>query len=172
MGYQRRDINRKSNYDGKFLERLIEQGCIYYEHKCLALIEKTPEPFIVTKLGQRGTFSGRFTGRAQPDFKGTLKGGRSIAFEAKFTSKDRIKQDVVTLYQSERLTYHEAMGAVVGVVCMIGRTVAFVPWSTWKEMQSIYGRRYMTEKELKEFQVPTPGYVDFLSDYHNKEKLR
>ena len=29
-------------------------------------------------------------------------------------------------------------------------------------MKEIYGRKYMLEKELREFQVATPGYIDFL----------
>lgn len=168
MAYNTSDRNRKSNYDGKFLERMIQQGCIYYEQRGLALIEKTPEPFIVTKKQAKGYFTGRFTGRAQPDFQGTLKNGRSIMFEAKYTSKDRINSKVITEYQADRLNYHAELGALTGVCCMIGRTIAFVPWNVWQSMKSIYGRQYMTENDIKEFQVPTPGYVDFLSHYREE----
>ncbi len=29
-------------------------------------------------------------------------------------------------------------------------------------MKELFGRQYILEKELKEYQVPTPGFVDFL----------
>lgn len=154
--------NRLNNAQGKYFERLIEQACIYYNHKGIAMIEKTPEPFTVTKLNGYGKFEGRFIGKAQPDFKGTLKGGQAIVFEAKYTNKDRIKQDVITKNQARLLSVHEFLGAKVGVCCMINKTVGFVDWSVWDTMLDKFGRKYITEEELREFEIPTPGFADFL----------
>ena len=39
----------------------------------------------VLEKREGGIFVGRFTAHAQPDFQGTLDGGRSIIFEAKYT---------------------------------------------------------------------------------------
>lgn len=30
-------------------------------------------------------------------------------------------------------------------------------------MKEKYGRQYLLEEELKEYQVPTPGFIDFLN---------
>lgn len=162
MRYTGNFKNRSNNDRGRLFENLIDQACLYYQRCGQAVIEKTPEPFRVTKKYQDGRFEGRFIGLAQPDYKGTLKGGRAIAFEAKMTGSDRIKKSVVTVHQSACLDRHEELGAMVGVCCMIKKTVGFVPWHVWKDMKEIYGRQYLLETELKEFQVPTPGFIDFL----------
>lgn len=162
MPYKNSDRNKASNYQGQMFERLLDQACLVYRLKERAIIEKTPEPFRVKKKNQDGTFVGWFTGLAQPDYKGTLRGGRAIAFEAKMTTKDRIQMKVITDHQAGCLDFHLNMGAVVGVCVMIRKTVGFVPWSVWRDMKSIYGRQYMLEKELRDFQVSTPGFIDFL----------
>lgn len=164
MAYSRNFRNRMSNNQGQLFERLIDQACLYYRTKELAMIEKTPEPFRVKKKNQDNTFTGWFTGKAQPDYKGTVKGGQALVFEAKFTSTDRIKKSVITDNQAACLDLHEEMGALVGVCCMIGKTAAFVPWNEWKQMNRLFGRQYLLEVELKKnYQVPTPGYIDFLN---------
>src|SRR5699024_8307812 len=118
------------------LEQMIEAGCNEYRVKQLAMIEKTPEPFRVKKINsQSKTFTAYFTGKAQPDFKGTLKGGMAICFEAKMTTSDKLKKDVVTPNQSACLDMHAGLGALCGVCCMIKHTVAFVPWGIWKDMK-------------------------------------
>lgn len=162
MAYSRNFRNRMSNDQGRMFENLVDQACWYYRTKNVAMIEKTPEPFRVKQKNNDGTFVGWFTGNAQPDYKGCLQGGQAIVFEAKFTSKDRIKQSVVTVNQAACLDIYEEMEAVVGVCCMINKVAAFVPWKVWQDMKSIYGRKYILEAELQEFQVPTPGYIDFL----------
>lgn len=163
MAYSRNFTNRMNNDKGDLFENLINQACLYYKNKELAMIEKKPEPFRVVKKLDGGKLVVRKTGKAQPDYKGTLAGGKAIVFEAKMTSKDRIRKSVVTEYQSICLDLHEEMGAVVGVCCLIGKTAAFVPWKNWKQMKELYGRQYLLESELiEEYQVPTPGYIDFL----------
>lgn len=42
--------NRQSNDQGRLFENLIDQACLYYKNKGIAMIEKTPEPFRVKKL--------------------------------------------------------------------------------------------------------------------------
>lgn len=96
--------NRLNNAQGQHFEREILAGCRMYESHGIASIDKTPEPFRVTSKNHRtGEFTGRFSTHAQPDFQGTLYGGRSIMFEAKRTSKDRITRNVLTDTQMDVL---------------------------------------------------------------------
>lgn len=162
MNYSKSWQNKANNNRGHQLEMLISLGCKYYRSKGIAEIEKTPEPFRTTKSNRDGTFEGRFTGNAQPDFQGTIKGGQSIVFEAKATSTDKLKQSVLSDEQTRCLASHYYLGAICGVCCNIGKTYAFVPWSIWEQMKDLYGRKYMTEKELQDFSVRAPGYIDFL----------
>ena len=124
-----------------------------------AEVDKTPEPFKVTSgrhKNQNGMFifEGVFTKQAQPDFQGTLKGGRSIVFEAKTSTSDRIEQSVVTLEQKRALISHEALGAWAYVMVSLSlRSFYRVPWVVWSEMKERFGRKYMTEEDLKPFAV-------------------
>ena len=80
-------VGKKINSLGKNFEFQIENICRIYEEKKLAKIEKTPEPVKVLQHIDNGHFDAIFTKAAQPDFKGTLKGGRTVVFDAKFTKE-------------------------------------------------------------------------------------
>ena len=102
--------NAVNNAQGHSFEEYIKAGCALYSRQGRAEIDKTPEPFrVMEKLGG-GIFKGRFTAPAQPDFQGTLAGGRSIVFEAKHTTTDRLKRDVLTGEQQDTLARHHRMG--------------------------------------------------------------
>lgn len=120
--------NRLNNAQGQHFEREILAGCRMYESHGIATIDKTPEPFRVTSKNHRtGEFTGRFSTHAQPDFQGTLYGGRSIMFEAKRTSKDRITRNVLTDTQMDVLEKHSRLGALCGVcICIQDKTLTDV----------------------------------------------
>ena len=119
---------RKALGYGKNFESFISAACDYYRDNGMADISKVDEPFRVIKLYDRGQFRGQFTKKANPDFEGTLKGGKSICFEAKYTSQRRMAKSVISDKQEEVLNYKSALGAVVGVCVGIGQRYFFVPW--------------------------------------------
>lgn len=155
--------NRINNAQGQHFEREILAGCRMYEHHGIATIDKTPEPFRVTSKNHRtGEFTGRFSTHAQPDFQGTLHGGRSIMFEAKRTSKDRITRNVLTDTQMEILEKHNRLGALCGVCICIQDDFFFIPWNVWRDMKEMYGRQYLKAEDIKEYKVRFDGAVHFL----------
>ena len=157
--------NAVNNAQGHSFEDYIKAACTLYSQQGRAEIEKTPEPFRVTAKNRKdGTFSGRFTARAQPDFQGTLDGGRSIVFEAKYTMTDRMKRAVLTDEQMKRLKHHHERGALAAVCVGIQNDFFFVPWLIWDDMKNLYGRQYVTADDLKELRVKFNGSVLFL-DY-------
>ena len=105
--------NRQSNGFGKNFEKFVAMGCDFYREKGIADISKVDEPFRVVRLLKDGRFEGRFTRKANPDFEGTIRGGRSICFECKYTSKDRILQSVITKRQAEVLDRKLELGGLV-----------------------------------------------------------
>ena len=130
--------NRLNNAQGQHFEREILAGCRMYESHGIATIDKTPEPFRVTSKNHRtGEFTGRFSTHAQPDFQGTLYGGRSIMFEAKRTSKDRITRNVLTDTQMDVLEKHSRLGALCGVCICIQDDFFFIPWNVWRDMKEM-----------------------------------
>lgn len=169
--HQMSSRNKTNNMQGKIFEKLIQMGCEKYALKGIAFIEKIPEDFHPQEIDKAtNKATGFFKAKAQPDFQGTLSGGRSICFEAKMTTTDKLHQKVITQNQANCLDHHEALGAYAGVCCMIKRTTAFIPWGNWKAMKEEFGRKYITEKELEKYQVPTPMYVDFLFHYHQSNE--
>ena len=107
--------NRCSNDRGRNFENLIMKGCQYYAQSGRAIINKVYEPYRCIKILEDGKFIGQFTGRAEPDFKGVLHNGRSVAFEAKSTSKSRIQRNALTEEQMQWLAAQYSMGALAFV---------------------------------------------------------
>ena len=158
--------NRVNNAQGQHFEREILAGCKMYERYEIACIDKTPEPFKVTKKNHKtGEFSGRFSKHAQPDFQGTLHGGRSIMFEAKRTIQDKITRNILTDTQMDVLETHNRLGALCGVCVCIKDDFFFIPWNIWRDMKEIYGRQYLKPEDIGEYKVKFDGAVHFLDRY-------
>ena len=161
--------NTVNNAIGQAFEGYIKAACDYYRDKGRAAIDKTPEPFRVSAKHGCGIFTGRFTAPAQPDFQGTLEGGRSVCLEAKYTTTDRLKRDVLTDTQMRTLAAHAKLGALTGICAGIGDEFYFVPYVVWRDMKQYYGRQYVTAEDLEQYQVRFTGAVLFL-DYINKRR--
>lgn len=162
---RQQEKNRRNNAQGQHFEREVLAGCKMYQQYGIATIDKTPEPFKVTKKNHKtGEFTGRFSKHAQPDFQGTLHGGRSIVFEAKQTSKDRINRNVLTDTQMEVLEKHNRLGALCGVCVNIQDDFFFVPWNEWRDMKEMYGRQYLKAEDIEEYKVRFDGAVHFLQN--------
>lgn len=154
--------NRRSNDRGRLFEELLVKGCRYYADRKTAIISKVYEPYICTKNLERGFFVGRHTGRAEPDFKGVLRGGRAIAFEAKSTQKERIERCVLTAEQMQWLDSQLVMGAKTYVCVCIQDRFFTIPWHVWYDMEVDYGRKYLTAEDIPEYEVIFDGSVRFL----------
>ena len=164
---KRIEQGKQAKSDGDFFERMILDACFRYQMRGDAFIEKTPEPLKPIKRLPSGRFSARYDMKAQPDFKGTLNGGRAICFEAKATNSDRIACNRLQPQQIDALKLHERLGAVVFILVMfLKENQCFrVPLKYWLSASDLYGRNYFKIEELKEFLIPTAGMkIDFLKD--------
>jgi len=157
--YERAMRGRRSRAAGEHFENLISSSLAWYESMGVAFIEKTPEPMRpLRKPNQQGQFLACYTKQGQPDFKGTLTGGRSVVFEAKHTDGDRITYDRLTEEQVEALARHHKLGAVTFVLVSFGLQDFYrIPWKTFRDMKEIYGRKYIRQDELESCRV------DFMS---------
>lgn len=145
----------QSRAAGAYFENIIEGSLEWYKIHGVAVIEKTPEPMKpLGKPNQRGQFLACYTKAAQPDFKGTITGGRSVAFEAKQTTTDRIEYKATTEEQNEQLEKHYKLGAAVFVLVSFNfRDFFRIPWPVWRDMKEIYGRKYIKPAELEQYRV-------------------
>lgn len=162
-------MGSRSRAAGLAFEKLIEASCEVYKNRKLAYIEKTPEPMRpISGADRQGKFTAIYTATAQPDYKGTLAGGRAVVFEAKHTDSDTMKQERVTPAQAEALSMHYNLGALCFVLISIKDRYFAVPWTVWDGMKQIYGRKYITASDVKEYEVKIIAnkgsvYLDFLS---------
>ena len=154
----------QSNGFGKNFEKMIDLACKYYRDEGKADISKIDEPFRVIRLKKAGRFEGQFTKNANPDFEGTLDGGRSICFEAKYTTTDRMKQNVVSDKQAEVLEIKSRLGGLAGVCIGIKDRYFFIPWQVWSNMKEIFGRKYIRANDVSKYEVIFRQGVRFL-DY-------
>nr|DAT33867.1 MAG TPA: recombination protein [Caudoviricetes sp.] len=163
----------RSRAEGAGFESIIDNACAYYRSIGLADIEKTPEPMRpIGSPDRAGRFLACYTKQAQPDYKGILKGGRAINFEAKHTDSDRLTFDRVLTAQALRLSRTEALGGIAFVLCSFsGRYFYRVPWAVWRDMKSLFGRKYITPADLAEYRVQfaAPGVLLFLEGVKEKK---
>lgn len=177
-------MNRNENIDrryrglqskraGEHFENMIEASCIWYRAHGLACIDKTPEPTKqLSKPNYKGQFLACYTKAAQPDYQGTIGGGRSVVFEAKHTDADRITYDRLTGDQIDDLEMHHRLGAVAFVLVSFGLEGYYrIPWEVWRDMKAIYGRKYIRPEEAERYRVPfTLGVIKFLDNLLLNEK--
>ena len=152
---QRSQRGLQSKRAGEYFENLIAASLNWYKDKGVGFIEKTPEPMRPLRPPNRqGQFLACYTKAGQPDFKGTLTGGRAVVFEAKHTDSDRIEHGRLTQEQINSLTEHHRLGAAAFIMVSFELQDFYrVPWETWRDMKSIYGHKHMTQTELEPFRV-------------------
>lgn len=161
---------RISHGIGQNFETRVEAICELYKNKKIAKIEKTPEPMKILKYIDGGRFEAVFTKAAQPDFKGTLKGGQTIVFDAKYTEADRIRYQVLSDFQRETLLEYKELGAMAFVLVGFGDgSVYRIDIDTWDGMKENMGRMYIKQEELDNMKLEANnvnGLVDFLRIYN------
>ena len=148
---------------GNALEIVIDAALDYYARRGVAVIEKTPEPMKPVKDLGGGKFVAHYEKKAQPDYKGVLKGGQSVIFEAKHTTADRIEQSRVTDAQGAALDQYAAMGAECFIVVGFNmREFYKIPWELFRDMKSEFGRKYATAADLEQYRIKLGGYAQLL----------
>lgn len=145
----------QSKRAGEHFEAMIEASLQWYEAKGAATITKTPEPMRPLRPpNSKGQFLACYVKAAQPDFQGTLTGGRSVVFEAKHTDAEKIEYSRLTDEQIEKLSTHHALGAAAFVLVSFGLQDFYrIPWDVWRDMKTIYGHKHMKRPECEPYRV-------------------
>ena len=154
-------VGKRSRAAGGFWEELLEESCEYYSLMHKAEITKTPEPMKpIGPKNQKGQFLACYTKQAQPDYKGTLAGGRAVVFEAKHTDSARMNRNVISPEQERQLDRHAALGAECFVMVSFAFRQYFkVPWLVFRDMKQHYGRKYITPEDVGEYEVKYIGGI-------------
>lgn len=155
MKIQSRIRGKRARANGGYFEQIIDRECRKYEDYGLAKIEKTPEPMKpLRRPNLQGQFLACYTKHAQPDYKGTLKGGQAVVFEAKHTDADRIEKSRVTDEQLSALYAHRDLGAK----CFILISFKFerfyrVPIDIWANMERFFKKKSVNENDLAPYRL-------------------
>ena len=152
--YKRQIAGARSRIAGEIFENQIEGSLRWHFDRGLLKSTKTPEPMKpIRPMGKAGQFLAHYEKKAQVDFCGTMYGGRSVRFEAKQTDTDRFD-----------LRDHQKLGALCFILLCFGYDRFYrVPWQVWEHMKEIYGRKYVTEKDVQQFRIPfTSGVLKIL----------
>lgn len=165
----RRQLQGMKNHEsGKNFEDTILEICEYYKNNNIAIIEKTPEPMRVLSHNENGHFDAIFMTSAQPDFKGTIFGGRTIVFDAKYTETDRIRYQALSDYQRDTLIKYKEFGAMSFILVGFNNGLVYkIDIEIWEKMKEIYGRKYITQDELEieGYRVKNKnGIIDLISE--------
>ena len=153
---RRQAQGRAAKRAGQAFENRLDEAFRVYREQGQAIIEKTPEPMRPSKNLGGGKFIAFYEKKAQADYKGVVRGGRTIVMEAKFTSTERMEQDRVRPEQADYLDGYANMGADCYVVAGFSSGAIYcVPWKIWREMKKQFGRRYVAERDLEEYMVLT-----------------
>lgn len=145
---------QRSRAMGKLFEDRLDESFAYYKATGFAAIEKTPEPMKILRRLENGRFIACFQKKAQADYQGTVKGGRTWIFEAKFTANERMMQSRVEKNQADYLDSRQALGARCFVIAGFSSGEVYrVPWDVWKNMKAHFGRKYVTEEALAKYRV-------------------
>lgn len=146
----------QSHAKGSRFEERLDRTFEAYRAAGIASIAKTPEPMRVVRNLGNGRFEAYFVKKAQPDYEGCIKGGRAVVFEAKYTDKVQLLQSRVGQTQSDYMDLKSALGARCFVIAGFGTgNVYKIPWAVWRDMKTVFGRKYITEKDdLTAYKVP------------------
>lgn len=156
----------KARTNGQQFEQLIDWECQKYESCGAAKIEKTPEPMKPLRPpNPKGHFLACYTKQAQPDYKGTIRGGKAVIFEAKHTDATRIEQSRVTPEQLEALLDHERLGAECFILVSFGfKRFYRIPVQHWAQMKAIYKKISVNEKDLAPFLLRKINFLGKTAD--------
>ena len=163
--YKRQIAGARARVAGATFENMIAASLRWHADRGLMKADKTPEPMKpIRPMGKGGHFLACYEKKAQVDFCGTMRGGRAVRFEAKHTDTDRFDRKRLTDEQMDDLRDHQKLGALCFVLLCFGFDHFYrVPWHVWEDMKEIYGRKYVTEKDVRQFRIPfTSGVLKIL----------
>lgn len=100
---------------GMTSENIIDITCRQYKERNLAIINKVPTPVKVLS-NKLGKITGFYEKKGTVDFEGTIKGGRSIAFDSKETKEKNLPLKNIHQHQ---LNYMESVSRMGGIAFIL-----------------------------------------------------
>jgi len=154
-------LNSRANR-GRWYQRLVTAACRLYDAQERAYIAEIPTPMGIAKGGEAAFFKEK----AITDYFGALRGGRSVAFDAK-GSLDGSYRAGVPDNQLRVMERVHKLGGISGVLIgfqMLETVRSW--WVPWPSAKSIASGEWTPERVAAlpgAAPVRFVGYIDFLS---------
>jgi penicillin-binding protein-related factor A (putative recombinase) len=146
---------------GRWYQRLVTAACRLYDAQERAYIAEIPTPMGIAKGGEAAFFKAK----AITDYFSTLKGGRSVAFDAK-GSLDDVYRAGIPDHQLRVMERVHRLGGISGV--LIGFPVEETIrswWVPWPSANAIASGEWTPERIAAlpgAVSARFVGYIDFL----------
>ncbi len=114
---------------GEAWERLLCALHARYIREGVAVVERCHPEVKQVGVAPGGRFIGIRPKWGPVDFVGTLRGGRAIVFDAKWTGKRLFPCANIEPHQARDLARHAAAGAVVGIAASTPDGCFWLPWA-------------------------------------------
>lgn len=159
---------KKAQHIGNIFEKYIEAACIRYRTLGIADIKKTPEPMrpIGVINNNRGWYKAIFEKKGQPDFLGTLKGGRSIMIEAKHTDSKYMRFDRIATHQERDLKSTADLGGLSLILLSYNlKNFYCIEWNDWLRLKNLDSKKKsLKEEDLIDYKIEYKnGVIQFLT---------
>lgn len=151
---------KKSKASGAMFETLISRSCAWYQELGTAKISKQEEPMKPIRAYAAGRFLACYTKKSGVDYKGVLKGGRAVAFEAKHTDTQVMERSRLEEWQLQDLRDYSRLGAETFVLLSFGLERFYrIPFAEWDGMKERFGKVSVREKDIAEYIIEYSGRV-------------
>ncbi len=144
---------------GKAWELALDQLHLDYDRQGLAKIERGHPPVRVLSPVRGGRFDASWAGDGALDFGGTLAGGRSVVFEAKYTADSRFGLAQIEPHQARRLERHRRLGAVAGIALRTPAGERWLSWDVLVERYRLTPSGSVDPRDYPEFDVRGEGWL-------------
>lgn len=146
---------------GRWYQRLVTAACRFYDAQERAYIAEIPTPMGIARGGEAAFFKEK----AITDYFGTLKGGRSVAFDAKGSMAAAYRAGIPD-HQLRVMEHVHKLDGVSGV--LIGFQIEETIWSwwvPWPSAEALSAGVWTPERVPAlpgTISVRFVGYIDFL----------
>lgn len=103
---------------GKAFEQEVELANTAYQRRGMALVQKISTPTTVVRRGKQ-IVSAFYSGKSTLDFRGTIKGGRSISFDCKESEVLGLPLSYIKPHQIEYIRQALAVGEISFILCYV-----------------------------------------------------
>jgi penicillin-binding protein-related factor A (putative recombinase) len=107
--------------------------------------------------GKGHLFAGFFEAMGEPDFKGVLKGGQMVSFDAKHSTQERFQfKALLKTHQTESMTLDVRLGALCFYLVRHGRSDYLLPVNSIGEHPAaLFGKASCKWADLEAWRIPS-----------------